>query len=137
VARHRLLLTPSADVAVKGLRGRPAADWSRLEGELKAQGCRAAGYRLLGGDNNWSSYCCKHLHGKWRVITTFEPSIVWVIEVAEHDGPKLYKELAAELGISNIGHGREHKPDCCDRAGWPSVGLTREKRRKPSTTRRP
>jgi hypothetical protein len=87
VARHRLRLTPSADAAVKGLRGRPAADWSRLEPELKAQGCRAAGYRLLGGDSSWSS---------------------------------------------NIGQGREEKPDCCGETGWPSTGLAREERGKAS-----
>ncbi len=133
MATHRLRLTPTANAAIKGLRGKPAAGWSRLESELKAQGCGAAGYRLLGAGNNWSPYCCKHLYEKWRVITTFEPSIVWIIDVVEHDGPKLYKELATQLGISNIGQGREHKPACCREDGWPNVGLTSEKRRKPSS----
>jgi hypothetical protein len=131
VAAHRLLLTPTADAAVNALRGKPAADWRRLESELEAQGCRAAGYRLLGADSNWSPYCCKHLHGKWRVITTFEPSIVWIIDVVEHDGPKLYEELATKLGISSVGQKREHKPGCCGETGWPSVGPTREQRHKP------
>jgi len=55
------------------------------------------------------------------VITTFEPSIAWIIDVVEHDGPQLYKELATKLGISNIGQKREHKPDCCGEDGWPNV----------------
>jgi hypothetical protein len=133
VAAHRLRLTPSADAAVNALRGKPAADWSRLEPELKAQGCRAAGYRLLGADSKWSSHCCKHLHGKWRVITTFEPSTVWVIEVAEHDEPGFYAELAKTLAIGAVGQKREHKPDCCGPDGWPNVGLIPEKRGKPSS----
>jgi hypothetical protein len=125
VASHRLRLTPSADTAVGDLRGRPAADWSRLEPELKAQGCRAAGYRLLAADGTWSSSCCKHLYGQWRVISSFEPGIVWVIAVAEHDGPEFYKRLSDELGIAGVGRGREQKPACCGEAGWPTIGTTR------------
>jgi hypothetical protein len=123
VARHQLRLTPSADAAVRKLRGKPAEDWDRLKPELKAQGCRAAGYRLL-GEGVWSLYCCKHLHGQWRVISTFEPGIVWVIEVAEHDGPGLYKRLSDELGISAVGRRREEKPRCCSDDGWPTIDAT-------------
>lgn len=124
MARHRLRLTPSADAAVRGLRGRPAAAWGRLEPELKAQGCRAGGYRLLADDGTWSLYCCKHLYGRWRVLSTFEPGIVWVIEVAEHDGARFYERLSEELRIAGVGHGREQKPDCCASDGWPTVGKT-------------
>lgn len=119
---HRLRLTPSADKAVRGLRGKPAAAWIRVEAELKAQGCRAAGYRLLGSDGNWSPYCCKHLYGRWRVITTFEPGIATVTAVGEHDGPGFYTQLSHELGISGVGRGREQKPDCCGPDGWPTTG---------------
>jgi hypothetical protein len=124
VASHRLLLTPSADAAVGGLRGRAATAWRRLEPELKAQGCRAAGYRLLAEDGNWSAYCCKHLYGRWRAITTFEPRIVWVVAVGEHDGSRLYEHLSGELALAGVGRGREQKPDCCGEGGWPAVGLT-------------
>jgi hypothetical protein len=66
------------------------------------------------------------------VITTFEPSIAWIIDVVEHDGPELYKKLATELGISAVGQKREHKPDCCGEDGWPSTGPTRVQQRKPA-----
>jgi DNA-binding PadR family transcriptional regulator len=99
VASHRLLLTVSADAAVRGLRGRPAAAWGRLEPELKAQGCRAAGYRLLAGDGGWSSYCCKHLHARWRVIrrsSRGSTRFFWPTSLAQ-----VYPELArlADAGL--------------------------------------
>lgn len=122
MARHRLLLTPSADAAIRDLRGKEEAAWERLEPELKAQGCRAGGYRLLADDGSWSLYCCEHLHGRWRVISTFEPEIVWIIAVGEHDGPRFYKRLSEELDIAGVGHGREQKPGCCGEDGWPTVG---------------
>lgn len=125
MARHQLRLTPSADAAIRELRGKPAQDWDRLKPELKAQGCRAGGYRLLGRDGSWSSYCCKHLHGQWRVISTFEPGIVWVIAVGEHDGPQFYRLLSNDLGILGVGRGREQKPACCDDDGWPTIGSSK------------
>jgi hypothetical protein len=125
VAERRLLLTLSADTAIRTLRGKAAADWKRLEPELKAQGCRAGGYRLLAEDGSWSLYCCKHLHGRWRVISTFEPEVVWVIAVGEHDGPQFYRQLSEELDIAGVGHGREQKPGCCGEGGWPAVGAHR------------
>jgi len=121
VAEHLLRRTPSADRSIQALRGKPARAWERLEPELKAQGCRAAGYRLLASDGSWSPYCCKHLSNSWRVITTFEPGIVWVIAVGEHDGPGFYGQLTDSLGISNTGRRREQKPRCCGQDGWPSI----------------
>lgn len=123
MAEHRLLLTPSADIAVRALRSKAAASWERLEPELKAQGCRVGGYRLLAEDGRWSLYCCKHLYGRWRVISTFEPEIVRVIAVGEHDGSHFYKSLAVELDIAGVGQGREQKPACCGDGGWPRVGV--------------
>jgi hypothetical protein len=113
VATHRLLLTPSADEVVKRLRGSPAAGWTRLQGELKSQGCQAGGYRLLGADGELSPYCCRHLVGQWRVICLFEPGTATVIAVGEHDGPAFYRHLATDLGISEAGRRREQKPPCC------------------------
>ncbi|HWJ49848.1 MAG TPA: hypothetical protein VNR42_02440 [Solirubrobacteraceae bacterium] len=93
-----------------------------MEADLKAQGCRASGYRLLGNDGNWSPYCCKHLYGRWRVITTFEPGIATVTAVGKHDGPGFYTQLSHELGISGVGRGRDQKPACCGPDGWPTTG---------------
>jgi hypothetical protein len=106
-------------------------EWNRLESELKAQGCRAGGYRLLGGDGNWSPYCCKHLHGQWRVISTFEPGSVWIIAVGQHDGPQFYKRLSEDLAISGAGRARDQKPACCGDEGWPTIGATRATRAIP------
>jgi hypothetical protein len=121
VAEHQLRRTPSADRAIQALRGRSAKDWERLEPELKSHGCRSAGYRLLAADEGWSHYCCKHLSGRWRVVTTFEPGIVLIIAVGEHDGPAFYKHLADNLEISSAGRQREEKPPCCGPDGWPSM----------------
>jgi hypothetical protein len=57
------------------------------------------------------------------VVTTFEPGIVWILAVGEHDGPAFYKHLADNLGISSAGRRREKKPPCCGPDGWPSMEL--------------
>jgi hypothetical protein len=57
---------------------------------------------------------------------------VWVTEVAEHDGPALYKWLSDELGISAVGRGREHKPGCCGDDVWPTIGTTRGRGARPA-----
>lgn len=123
---HRLRLTPSADKAVREFRGKPAAAWIRLEADLKAQGCRAGGYRLLGSDGNWSPYCCKHLYGRWRVITTFEPGIAMVTTVGEHDGPGFYTQLSLPVGAQYGG--------AC--SGGDTAGASVMPRQHPGTDRR-
>jgi len=70
-------------------------------------------------------YCCKHLHGSWRAISTFEPGIVWIVAIGEHDSARFYKRLADDLDISRVGRRREQKPACCGKDGWPAVGRTR------------
>ncbi|GEM_PF-1864568 len=134
-ARERFAVqaTPAAAAAIAALRGKARKSYDAFLSELRRGGCTVAGYRLLAGDPaDYSEYCCKPLAENWRVITTFEPSIAWIIDIVEHDGPQLYKELATKLGISNIGQRREHKPDCCGKDGWPSTGETREQRGKAS-----
>jgi hypothetical protein len=128
VPEHRLRLTPLADTTVRGLRGRPATAWQRLETELKSRGCRVAGYRLLDDDGGWSQFCCKHLYGSWRVISTFGPTAVTVVAVGQHDGTAFYEHLSSELGISGVGRRREQKPGCCGAAGWPTLGQVSKRR---------
>ena len=77
---------------------------------------------LLAEDGSWSLYCCKHLYSRWRVISTFELMIVWIVAVGEHDGPQFYRQLSEEWDIAGVGHGREQKPGCCGDEGWPEVG---------------
>jgi hypothetical protein len=128
--RFAVQATPAAATAIGALRGRPRKSYDAFLSELRRGGCTVAGYRLLAPDPaDYSEYCCKPLAENWRVITTFEPSIAWIIDVVEHDSPQFYRELATKLDISNIGQRREHKPGCCGTAGWPSLGLTRAQRR--------
>jgi hypothetical protein len=74
--RFKIQATPAADRAIRDLRGTTAKRYAQLENELRAQGCAAAGYRLLAPDSgNFSLYCCKHRDRRWRAITTFAPVV--------------------------------------------------------------
>jgi len=118
--------TRSAERAIRGLRGTTARRYAQFETELRAQGCRAAGYRLLAPNHGeFSSYCCKHLDRRWRVLTTFDPGLVTIVAVGEHDGEAFYQQVASTLGIRPVGSKREAKPPCCGNDGWPSVGTAR------------
>jgi hypothetical protein len=119
-----LRATPAAAAAIDRLRGRARKSCAALEDELRKQGCRVAGYRLLGAeDGAYSEFCCKRLVDDWRVITTFEPGVAIVVAVGRHDGPAFYAELAQTFAIGAVGQGREEKPARCGRGGWPGVGL--------------
>lgn len=124
-SRFRVRATRAADAAIRELRGRARSDYVALEAALKAQGCRAAGYRLLAETGLPSEFCCKHLTGRWRVITTFDPGIVVIVAVGEHDGPRFYRTLAKQYEIGEIGQQRDQRPGCCGDEGWPRVGVTR------------
>lgn len=121
----RVEATASADTAIKGLRGRAKDRYEQLESELKAQGCHVAGYRLIADDGESSVYCCKHLVREWRVVTTFDKKVVYVVAVGEHSDLTFYAGLAEKLEIRAAGQRREQKPDCCGQAGWPSVGRSK------------
>ena len=126
--RFKIQATPAADKAIRDLRGTTAKRYVQLENELRAQGCAAAGYRLLSPERgDFSVYCCKHLDRRWRVVTTFAPGVARIVAVGEHDGQAFYSGLASTLKISSIGTQREAKPPCCGDGGWPSVGLADER----------
>jgi hypothetical protein len=115
--------TPAAVAAIERLRGTARRSYAAFETELRRQGCRAAGYRLLGAeDGGYSEFCCKRLVDDWRAITTFEPGVAIVVAVGRHDSPAFYAELSKTLGIGAVGQGRKEKPVCCGEGGWPSVG---------------
>lgn len=107
----RVRATPAANAAVDALRGRARNAYEDLERELKAQGCKAVGYRLLARDGGASELCCKHLTGEWRVVTTFEPDVVWVVAVGEPDGPAFYRQLSEHYDINDVGQKRDHRPN--------------------------
>lgn len=119
-----LRATPAAVAAIDGLRGRARKSYAAFEAELRKQGCRVAGYRLLGAeDGGYSEFCCKRLVDDWRAITTFEPGVAIVVAVGRHDSHAFYTELSKTFAVGAVGQGREEKPACCGKGGWPSVGL--------------
>jgi hypothetical protein len=115
--------TPAAVAAIERLRGTARRSYGAFEAELRKQGCRVAGYRLMGAeDGDYSEFCCKRLVDDWRAITTFEPGIAIVVAVGRHDSRAFYAELSKTLAIGAAGQGRKEKPACCGEDGWPSVG---------------
>jgi hypothetical protein len=125
-----LRATPAAVAVIERLRGTARRSYAAFETELRKQGCRVAGYRLLGAeDGGYSEFCCKRLVEDWRVITTFEPGIAVVVAVGRHDGRAFYAELSKTLEIGGVGRRREEKPPCCGKGGWPSVGSVPSERR--------
>ncbi len=107
--------TPAAKRAIGSLPSRTAGRFEQLRRELRSNGCKAGGYRLLSDDRTTpSTYCCKHLDRDWRVVTTLRSErIVRIVAVGRHDGPTFYARLASELGISSAGQRRDAKPKCC------------------------
>jgi hypothetical protein len=119
-----LRATPAAAAAIDALRGRARKSYAAFEAELRKQGCRVAGYRLLGAeDGGYSEFCCKRLADDWRVITTFEPDVAIVVAVGRHDSRTFYVELSQTFAVGAVGQARKEKPACCGKGGWPSVGL--------------
>ncbi len=115
--------TPAAVAAIGRLRGTARKSYGAFETELRKQGCRVAGYRLLGTEGGgYSEFCCKRLVDDWRAITTFEPSVAIVVAVGRHDSRAFYAELSKTLEIRAAGQGRKEKPACCGKEGWPGVG---------------
>ena len=117
-----VLATRAAADAIEGLRGKARKSYEAFEAELRKQGCRVAGYRLLGEDGGHSAYCCKRLVEDWRAITTFEPGRAILVALGRHDERGFYAELAKTLEIGAAGRRRQDKPGCCGEEGWPSVG---------------
>lgn len=119
-----LRATPAAAAAVESLRGRARKSYATFEAELRKQGCRVAGYRLLGvEDGGYSEFCCKRLADDWRAITTFKSGVAIVVAVGRHDSRAFYAELSKTFEVGAVGQARKEKPACCGMGGWPSVGL--------------
>ena len=115
--------TPAAVAAIDGLRGRARKSYEAFEGELRKQGCKVAGYRLLAAEGGeYSEYCCKRLVDDWRVIVTFEPASPSLSQSAATMIARLDADLSMTIEVGPIGQRREEKPDCCGEDGWPSMG---------------
>ncbi|HEX7244445.1 MAG TPA: hypothetical protein VF245_02635 [Solirubrobacterales bacterium] len=118
-----LRATPAAAAAIDGLRGKARKSYAAFEAELRKQGCRVAGYRLLGPeDGGYSEFCCKRLADDWRAITTFKPGVAIVVAVGRHDSRAFYAGLSKTFAVGVVGQGRKEKPACCGKGGWPSLG---------------
>ncbi len=66
-----LRATPAAAAVIERLRGTARKNYAAFKAELRKQGCRVAGYRLLGPeDGGYSDFCCRRLVDDWRAITT-------------------------------------------------------------------
>lgn len=128
--RYRLRITPDAQAVRATLRGDSVDAFEKLRTALKAQACKAAGYRLLARDGTWSEYCCVHLDRDWRVILTFDDDGGQIVHIGRHDGPEFYASLATDYDIRDTGQRREQKPACCGDEGWPSVGLSRAEKKQ-------
>lgn len=126
--RYPLRITPTAQAVRQALRGDSEERFEQLRAALKAQACKAGGYRLLARDGGWSRFCCVHLDRQWRVIVTFDEEGSQILHIGEHDGPEFYRALSADYDIAAIGQARDEKPDCCGEDGWPSVGASRRER---------
>src|SRR5215475_2633914 len=109
-----LRATPAAAAAIDRLRGKARKSYAAFEAELRKQGCRVAGYRLLGAeDGGYSEFCCKRLADDWRAITTFKAGLAIVVAGGRHDSRAFYAELSKKFAIGAVGQGREEKPACC------------------------
>jgi hypothetical protein len=121
--KYELVATLPVIDALARMEGAPRRQYGRHEEALRAQGCAAAGYRLLATDGGFAPYCCLHLWGSWRLITTFEARRVILVALGRHDGGQFYRRLAEELGTRAVGQRRAQKPACCGPEGWPTLGV--------------
>lgn len=130
--RFRIVRTEPADATIRALRGAAKTAYQRHQREFEQQGCRAAGYRLLATDGDFSDLCCLHLYRDWRLITTFDNSTVFIIALGRHNDANFYRALSEELELRPVGQRRANKPRCCSANGWPTIGEvpTRKPRRR-------
>jgi hypothetical protein len=114
--------------AIERLRGTARKSYATFEAELRKQGCKVAGYRLMGAEGGYAEYCCKRLVDDWRVIATFEPGIAIVIAIGRHDSRTFYAELSKKFAIGAVGQG--NLPQIAeDLAKGAIVSLTRDRLR--------
>lgn len=108
------------------LRGARKTAYERFEDDLRGQGCKAMGYRLV-GDKPLSSLCVKHLRGNDRALVAFLDGEAWVMLVGPHDegnqAEDVYTQLYEALEVDVPSQPRT-KPPCCDGDGTPPTLAT-------------
>jgi hypothetical protein len=111
-----VLTTPEARRDIAGLRGKPAARFVQRVRELRAQGCKAGGYRLTGYNHPW--ICCVHLYAGWRLLARFgDDDQIHILTVGEHQRghrEDVYRKLIELTGMTVPDTDAERtKPPCC------------------------
>ena len=88
--------------------------------ELKANGCKALGYRLT-GTTPIDHLCVRHLGGLRVIVAFADAATVWVLLIGPHDdkdpGIDIYTELYRLVGFTPPQTERRTKPPCCDEGG--------------------
>lgn len=117
--------TPVGDRMLRGLQGEIRARAKTAMDELERRGCKAADWRLEGGQ--LERFCVIDLGRDWRMVVAFpEPDEIAVLLVGRHIDRRpeidVYRRLYANLGIElpttneRIGH-----PPCCEDNGQAPV----------------
>lgn len=118
----RVQAVPSASKQIDDLRGKNREAWLTWLARLKAEGCRALGYRLSG--DVAERLCVSHLRGRLRVVVAFEsPHRAVVVMVGEHDNQSsanVYDQLYELLDIE-VPEASRDKPSCCGGDGQPPL----------------
>ncbi|MFD1044109.1 hypothetical protein ACFQ1S_00110 [Kibdelosporangium lantanae] len=129
-----------------GLRAAHRRHYNKWIDQLKAEGCKALGYRLTG--DIVDRLCVRHLRANIRVIVAFEtPELAWILLIGPHDnsdpGIDIYTIIYQALDTP-IPSEKRIKPPCCDGTdqlppGWGDhidelidsiVAFTRSRRRR-------
>ena len=116
-------LTRLAEKQVTCLQRHDRRSYDEFLRQLRAQGCKALGYRLT-GEGLTERLCAAHLAGPLRLVVAFEAATTaTILLVAPHHSsdPHLdvYHQLYQLAGLEHPPAGRRAKPLCCGDDGIP------------------
>lgn len=104
---------------------RARAQYEAARDQLRGEGCRAGGKRLLASGDAAGDYalCQRQLYGSWRMTTAYSDSTVVILHVGRHtDSEDPSADLAAFFpGLSATGRRRSDQPPCCDDPDLPPM----------------
>lgn len=112
-------MTAVASRQLQALRGRRRDAALRVIGELRVQGCEAAGYRLAG--DRVQHVCCRHLYSNDRLLTVWladDRAVIVLIGPHNRDKGDVYVQMTEALHLE-IPPDERAKPPCCDKEGVP------------------
>ena len=107
--------TPTAAAQIGALSGTPRKRFTALYKRLKAEGCRAGGFRLEAPESTPSPICSAHFYRDWRALTYYPSErAVTVFYVAQHNDETLYREIAARTGSAVASTSKRDRTPCCE-----------------------